>query len=1041
MESKKINQLATEMTPTGSDLTIIGDPITGVSRKITLIQLAGTIGAGADLQQVTDNGATTTNPIAIGGLTITGLATGVLKSDSGVISSVPFGAANGVATLGGDGKVPSNQLPSYVDDVVEVANFAALPVTGETGKLYITLDNNKVYRWTGSIYVEIAANNAVWGAITGTLSNQTDLQNALNAKQNTITLTTTGTSGASTLVGSTLNIPNYAPDLSGYVPYTGATANVNLGTFDLTADVITGATGSFASSGGSDTFAINHSSGSGIALNITKGGNGEGLYINKTSGSGNAATIIGTLNATTLVKSGGTSSQFLKADGSVDSSTYLTTSAAASTYVTLGTTQTITGDKTFDGNNVYNGVNTYNTHQTRFTAGIAINQTLSGGAVSSHTVIGANVNGLNVNFPAGGYNSLNFASTSVSNTYTFPNATGTLALTSQLTSGTVTSVGLSSATSGVTIGSSPITTSGTITLAIATASGSQNGLLSSTDWSTFNGKQDALNGTGFVKISGTTISYDNSTYLTTSAAASTYLALSGGTLTGALNGTSATFSGNMAIGSSTTALSPLQVVATGTIVRLGEQSGTTGKQFLIGIDGTAGRTELQSVWQGTGFTSLALQPSGGNVLIGTTTDNGIKLQVAGGATFSGGANFGSDVFTYANGGIFFNGGGSYGSGIFQQSGGSLALQTGTTPRLTISSTGAATFSSSEALSAKFNSADANGGYIVFERSGTPISYIGSAYHLVAPAGSNNDLSISNGVGNLVFVTGGSFLERMRITNGGNVGIGTTSPAMKLQIGDGTGTGNQFLRMFSSACDMYIGQHNSLFSLGTIQTIVTDSTYTNPFVIGTLNGSAPLVFGTNGTERMRILGSISGTSSVLIGSTSSNWDTTNRGTLEISGSGTSLLGLKVGSTPKAYFYTTGTDTYINNEVNGGALFCTAFSGGVYLSSGATSWTANSDERLKNINSEIENALEKIMTLRAVNFSWKSDETKKENLGLIAQDVQKVFPQVIDKNKLANKPNEIQTDETEYLGVRYQDLVPVLIAAIQELKAEIEQLKNK
>jgi hypothetical protein len=73
-----------------------------------------------------------------------------------------------------------------------------------------------------------------------------------------------------------------------------------------------------------------------------------------------------------------------------------------------------------------------------------------------------------------------------------PNASGTFALTSQLTGGTVTSVGLSSATSGVTIGSSPITTSGTITLAIATASGSQNGLLSSTDWTTFNGKQNAL---------------------------------------------------------------------------------------------------------------------------------------------------------------------------------------------------------------------------------------------------------------------------------------------------------------------------------------------------------------------------------------------------------------------------------------------------------------------------------------------------------------------------------------------------------------------
>jgi len=91
----------------------------------------------------------------------------------------------------------------------------------------------------------------------------------------------------------TLALTSDIPILTGYVPYTGATANVDLGVYDLTADLITGARGSFASNGGSDTFAINHSSGGGIALNITKGGAGEGLYINKTSGSGNAATIVG----------------------------------------------------------------------------------------------------------------------------------------------------------------------------------------------------------------------------------------------------------------------------------------------------------------------------------------------------------------------------------------------------------------------------------------------------------------------------------------------------------------------------------------------------------------------------------------------------------------------------------------------------------------------------------------------------------------------------------------------------------------------------
>lgn len=67
------------------------------------------------------------------------------------------------------------------------------------------------------------------------------------------------------------------------------------------------------------------------------------------------------------------------------------------------------------------------------------------------------------------------------------------------------------------------------TVSIPAATGSVNGYLSSTDWTTFNGKQAALSGTGFVKISGTTISYDNSTYLTTSSAASTYVPYTGAT--------------------------------------------------------------------------------------------------------------------------------------------------------------------------------------------------------------------------------------------------------------------------------------------------------------------------------------------------------------------------------------------------------------------------------------------------------------------------------------------------------------------------------
>ena len=72
-----------------------------------------------------------------------------------------MGVANGVATLGSDGKVPTSQLPSYVDDVVEHSALSAFPSTGETGKIYVALDTNKTYRWGGSSYVEISTSLAL----------------------------------------------------------------------------------------------------------------------------------------------------------------------------------------------------------------------------------------------------------------------------------------------------------------------------------------------------------------------------------------------------------------------------------------------------------------------------------------------------------------------------------------------------------------------------------------------------------------------------------------------------------------------------------------------------------------------------------------------------------------------------------------------------------------------------------------------------------------------------------------------------------------
>lgn len=83
-----------------------------------------------------------------------------LYAASGDIEGM-IGQPDGIAGLDSDGKVPSSQLPSYVDDVLEYDNQSAFPKTGESGKIYVAKDTNKTYRWSGSAYVEISQSLAL----------------------------------------------------------------------------------------------------------------------------------------------------------------------------------------------------------------------------------------------------------------------------------------------------------------------------------------------------------------------------------------------------------------------------------------------------------------------------------------------------------------------------------------------------------------------------------------------------------------------------------------------------------------------------------------------------------------------------------------------------------------------------------------------------------------------------------------------------------------------------------------------------------------
>ena len=82
-------------------------------------------------------------------------------ADTHKVDKTKVGAAGGVASLDAGGLVPSSQLPSYVDDVLEYPSPGDFPSTGEEGKIYVTKDTNLTYRWSGTGYVEISKSLAL----------------------------------------------------------------------------------------------------------------------------------------------------------------------------------------------------------------------------------------------------------------------------------------------------------------------------------------------------------------------------------------------------------------------------------------------------------------------------------------------------------------------------------------------------------------------------------------------------------------------------------------------------------------------------------------------------------------------------------------------------------------------------------------------------------------------------------------------------------------------------------------------------------------
>jgi len=223
-------------------------------------------------------------------------------------------------------------------------------------------------------------------------------------------------------------------------------------------------------------------------------------------------------------------------------------------------------------------------------------------------------------------------------------------------------------------------------------------------------------------------------------------------------------------------------------------------------------------------------------------------------------------------------------------------------------------------------------------------------------------------------------SRMTITSSGNVGIGTASPTAKLQVRGA----NEFSTFFDAQNE---GASGATFSR------IGNSYPFNRFLFQ--NGY------------IDVLGSYM----------------TYPVSIEAQSGGGQLALTRSGAVAEFYMGgTTGGSTVLYVRSGG--------SGGVYLAAGSTGWVANSDERLKTDLVPIENGLEKVASLRSVIGRYLTDDEDKKRAFLIAQDVEKVLPEAV-----------VTIEETGDMGVNYTEVIPLLVAAIKELKTEIDSLKNQ
>lgn len=645
--------------------------------------------------------------------------------------------------------------------------------------------------------------------------------------------------------------------------------------------------------------------------------------------------------------------------------------------------------------------------------------------------------------PVNGQNHNLIFSTSTNYVYTFPNASGTIALTSDLTpyalDSAVVKLTGNQTVAGIKTMSNVFKLDDTLQIKnIAQLSNNTGytGVWAETAAIGFYTGANAIRLLYAGNYNYTMPSSDGTLALTSQLSA--YLPLGGGTMTGALFATSASFSGFVGFGGNTSPLAAIDVTGAGIFSSSVRSSGyyltgmTAGSGALyynsganrvtvanynasgiVTFEVNGGSTALTLNSNLSASFASTLSATGATLtgaLNGTSASFNSTLTTTGGTRSIQLVSFASDYnYIRSNGAQLVVG---------TQDSQDLFIQTNNTTRLTlVGTTGAATFSSSVTATqiaigttSPATFLHVNGATAALPATSGTSQSAGNRVRLSTAAGTGIlDIGCAGGIGMWLQSTDLTDLSLkyplLLNPNGGNVGIGTTAPTVAAGMG---------LVINGGAVSPRIALKNNASGDASTDGFQLVLTTENEAVLENRE-NASMRFLTNATEAMRITSA----GSVLVGTTSttpvssniSGISLGNAGQLQASTDGRAMLLNRFSDGTLAEFHRGGTSV-----------------GSISVTTVMTSYNVTSDYRLKEDLKPI-NGLDIVNKIKVYDYKWKADNSRMD--GVLAHELAEVLPYAVTGEK----------DGEQMQGVDYSKIVPVLIQAIKDQQVQIEQLKNK